>query len=86
MNKAVTFDGLTHEFFKYNENDFLLNCWNNTSLSVSQSFFECRLVALNKKFPNIPAKNQFRPIVIVSPLVKFLELRFLPKLKDYMVN
>ena len=51
---------------------------------LSKKSFECRLIALNKEFPNIPSKKAFRPIVIVSPLVKFLELRFMPKLRRYL--
>jgi len=43
-------------------------------------------VSLNKQFPGIPKRDQFRPIVIVSPFVKFLELRFIPQLNDYMLH
>ena len=33
-----------------------------------------------------PKAEEFRPIVIESPLYKFIELRFLPKLRDYLVK
>lgn len=45
--------------------------------------FEARLVPLNKQWPEIPSKEQFRPIVILSPLFKWLELRFVWKLSEY---
>lgn len=31
-----------------------------------------RLVALNKKHPQVPLVHQYRPIVVLSPVVKFL--------------
>lgn len=86
LDKAITFDGLCHDLFKLDKSEMLLDSWNSDTLSISNKFYECRLVALNKKFPNIPSKEQFRPIVIISPLVKFLELRFIPKLKNYITN
>ncbi len=35
-----------------------------------------RLVPLNKKWPDIPHGEDFRPIVVLSSLFKFIELRF----------
>jgi hypothetical protein len=46
--------------------------------------FEARLVPLNKVWPDIPSKEQFRPIVILSPLFKWLEIRFTWKLSNYL--
>lgn len=45
-----------------------------------------RLVPLNKVYPNIPKKDQFRPIIVLSPLYKWIELRFLEKLNNYLIN
>jgi hypothetical protein len=45
-----------------------------------------RLVPLNKVFPNVPNRFQLRPIMVQSPIVKLLEARFLPKLRDYLDN
>ena len=39
---------------------------------------------LNKVWPDIPKADQFRPIVIESPLYKFIELRFYYKLRRYL--
>jgi hypothetical protein len=47
---------------------------------------EGRLIPLNKVWPDIPKPDEFRPIVVLSPLFKCLELRFLPKLRNYAVN
>lgn len=43
-----------------------------------------RLIPLNKVYPDIPMENQFRPIFVLSAMFKFLELRFAPKLKNYL--
>ena len=48
--------------------------------------FEARLVPLNKVWPDIPKGDEFRPIVIESPMYKYLELRFLPQLRKYLVD
>lgn len=32
-----------------------------------------RLIALNKAFPQTPQTHEYRPIVVLSPIVKFLE-------------
>ena len=45
--------------------------------------FEARLCPINKVWPQIPKNDEFRPIVVLSPLFKFLELRFLSKLNLY---
>ena len=47
---------------------------------------EARLIALNKKYPDLPKQDQFRPIVVLSPLYKFLELRLLPYLQDFALH
>ena len=48
--------------------------------------FEAHLIPLNKNYPNIPSYDQFRPIVILSPMFKLLELRFKAKLQKYLKN
>jgi hypothetical protein len=48
--------------------------------------FQARLCPLNKVWPNIPLSEEFRPIVVLSPLYKFLELRFLSKLNTYLTQ
>lgn len=45
-----------------------------------------RLVALNKVHPNIPSRGEFRPIIIMSLIVKIMEARWLPKLQNYMIT
>ena len=43
-----------------------------------------RLVVLNKKFPELPKAGEFRPIAIISPLIKFILLRFQLKYEKFL--
>ena len=52
--------------------------------TLSYSTFQARLIPLNKVWPAIPSAEQFRPIVVVSPIVKWLESRFTVKIQDYL--
>lgn len=47
---------------------------------------EARLIPLNKVYPDIPKNTDFRPIVVLSIMYKWLELRFLSKLNRFMVE
>jgi hypothetical protein len=47
--------------------------------------FQARLCPLNKVWPNIPLSEEFRPIVVLSPLYKFLNLRFFSNLNTYLI-
>jgi hypothetical protein len=42
---------------------------------------EARVVALNKAHPNISKREESRPITVLSPLWRFVELRFLEELR-----
>ena len=84
-NKALTFDGLSDNWIKYtNKQNWLANIWDFDVLNLHTKIFECRLCPLNKKHPDIPKWNQFRPISLLSPMYKFLELRFYKVLNDYI--
>ena len=48
--------------------------------------FYTRVTPLNKVAPAIPSRTEFRPIVIMSVIVKILEARLLPKLQSYLKN
>jgi hypothetical protein len=48
--------------------------------------FQARLCPINKVWPNIPLSEEFRPIVLLSLLCKFFELRFLSKLIIYFTQ
>lgn len=39
--------------------------------------FGLRIIPLNKKWPEIPTYKDLRPILVLSPIIKWLELRFL---------
>ena len=49
-----------------------------------KDILQARLCPLNKVWPNIPRREQFRPIAILSAMYKFLELRFFPRLNGYL--
>jgi len=34
----------------------------------------------------IPKTEEFRPIVVTSAIIKWIEIRFIPKLRDYLIN
>lgn len=42
-----------------------------------------RLVAFNKRFPKIPTIEEYRPIIVMSPLIKFIEGRLVGRLRSY---
>lgn len=43
-----------------------------------------RLSALNKKYPMIGTIEEYRPIVIQSPVLKFIEGKIIKPLKQYV--
>lgn len=43
-----------------------------------------RIIALNKKYPELPKAGEFRPIAIISPLIKFILLRFQLKYEIFL--
>ena len=49
-------------------------------------FFRSRLIPLNKSHPKLPGPKDFRPIIVSSPIIKLLEARLLPKIRDYLQN
>jgi hypothetical protein len=86
-NKGITKDGFSDRWFKTSINFNLINdLWNANIEKGLKNCYEARLVPLNKNYPDIGRYDQFRPIAILSAMVKYLELRFLPKLEAYMVN
>lgn len=59
--------------------------WRASIISIlGEKTFCARLIPLNKVWPDIPKEDQFRPIVVVSPVIKWLETRFLQQIKLYM--
>jgi len=87
-NKAITFDGTIDSFFRNCQKVHLINDWWNEKViqGLGYKIFEARLIPLNKKWPNIPKEDEFRPIIVLSAAYKWLELRFLKKLKEYLVT
>ncbi len=80
-NKSITFDGFSDLWLKETKKKNLIdNLWNTEFLSKVKDFLCCRLIPLNKEWPNIPKSGQFRPIFITSGLFRFIELRFFEKL------
>ncbi len=46
--------------------------------------FQGRLIPLNKKHPETPARHEFRPILVLSSVFKTMESRFLPKAQAFL--
>lgn len=88
-DKAISYDLIPDFVFHFNfENKvkILKSLWTIPLDQINPRHFEARLVALNKVYPEIPTKGDFRPIIVMSPIIKFLEARFLPKLMNYCKN
>ncbi|CAD8198859.1 unnamed protein product [Paramecium pentaurelia] len=84
QNKGLTFDLISDTWIKqhstYNQMSDL--CQQSTA-DLIENFGENRLIPLNKAFPNIPEKDQFRPIIVQSPIMKRLGPKFFKKLQQY---
>jgi len=61
-------------------------CCDLNGLGEDIQLWSGRVVPLNKIHPKIPDPTQFRPITIMSIIIKIVEARFLPKLNRYMVE
>ena len=86
-DKALTFDGWSDNFLKTcEERKLLTDFWKDEAIMKSNDIFEASLIPLNKVWPEIPTREQFRPIVVLSPLLKWIESRFLKKLQEYMLH
>jgi hypothetical protein len=87
-NKGITSDGFSDCWFKDTERrDLLMDWWNSDLMQkLNDEIFSARLIPLNKVWPEIPKQDQFRPIVVVSPVIKWLESRFLWKIKEYLLS
>ena len=86
-NKGLTDDGYSDTWIRTTPRwDLLRDLWNRKTIESIPEIFKARLVPLNKKWPDIPQKEDFRPIAIISHFYKFLELRFANKLLDYLSN
>ena len=68
-NKAETFDFISDKWLRLTKRcDFLGDLWNHNTIQMLEKSFEARLVPLNKVWPAIPKGDEFRPIVIESPM------------------
>jgi len=90
-NKAISFDLFSDvifsEEFKNKTSQVIKDLWSRKSTKyLNEYHFEARLIPLNKKFPEIPKPDEFRPIIVMSPLVKLLEARLLETLQNYLTT
>ena len=84
---GITFDGFSDKWIKETQNLSIINdLWNNHNMKILNETFKGRLILLNKVWPDIPKKDEFRPIIIMSPIYKYLEMRFADKLQSYLIN
>ena len=76
-NKGITFDGYSDTWIKENKNLNIINdIWNHHNMNILTKTHKARIILLNKVWPNIPKPEEFRPIIILSPIYKYIELRF----------
>ncbi len=91
-NKALALDGVSDIIFNQENINYsckvLSDIWNVNwdSIPHSNKFFQSRLIPLNKVHPKLPSPRDFRPIIISSSIVKLLESRLLPKIRDYLTT
>ena len=66
----------------------LKNLWSKdlNKIDSLNELFKARLIALNKVHPKTPRPDEFRPIIILSLIVKIMECRWLPKLQEYVIT
>jgi hypothetical protein len=83
--KAIATDFVTDDIFDKGIRDKVTQIFKDlwSGLNIREYHFKSRLVPLNKKHPDLPKPDQIRPIVVSSPLVKLLESRLGPKLREY---
>ena len=90
-NKALAFDLMSDVIFskglQTKTAQIITQLWQSELLNkLPPKYFEARLIPLNKKHPHTPTPEEFRPIVVMSPLVKLIEARLLSKLQSYLAN
>jgi hypothetical protein len=69
----VSFDGLSDVYLKMLGKDnpmFFEHLWHSNIKDSSPESLLIRSLALNKRHPEIPRINEYRPIAIVSPLYR----------------
>jgi hypothetical protein len=88
--KSISYDGWSDEMFNAEywkspeSQELLRRLWKIPLGSIPARHFVCRMIAINKVFPAAPLPSQIRPIAIPSPLIKFMESRFIPDFNDWM--
>jgi len=87
-DKAVSFDGFSDNWFrKTTKYELLCGWWGHSILHIlGDSPFRARLIPLNKVWPTIPCADKFRTIVVINPLVNWLESRFLFNIRTYLIS
>ena len=66
--------------------DSLMGCWKPEILNHPhfKIHLQGRLIPINKIEPELPSIDDYRPIVALSPMAKFLEARFALKLQAFV--
>ncbi|CAD8165446.1 unnamed protein product [Paramecium pentaurelia] len=77
QNKALTNILISDTWISKNGSFIILNGVQRSSTQdLVKNFGEFFIIPINKNYTNIPQASEFRPITILSPLYKWLELRF----------
>ncbi len=84
QGKGLNGDGISDTWIANTNNPHIINdIWKPEIFKLLPKIGRAQLIPLNKVWPQIPTKDQFRPITILSPLFKWLELRFIDDLNNY---
>ena len=85
-NKGISYDGISDYWIKNLENTkYFLNLWKYETIElIKDKSFRMRIVPLNKQWPNLPGHENFRPIIVLSPLIKLILKRFEQKINKYI--
>ena len=59
------------------------NYWSKEN---TEYHMKSRLIALNKAHPSTPTPSEYRPIVVCSPVIKFLEGLLVDDLRRYLTE
>ncbi len=60
--------------------------WRQNALELLEGIFEASLIPLTKVWPAIAQSDQFSLIIALSVAFKWLEVRFIPRLHDYLCS
>jgi hypothetical protein len=75
--KALGYDLVSDQWLRRTKNiELIQNLWNPIIFDNCRQVFRARLVPLNRAYPRIPKKEEFRPITVLGSVYKIMDMRF----------